>query len=217
MGTLGYRKLKFSAEFCQHLDLFPQSLFLCPSLLFLLFLLLVSVPFLLVVSPFLCHVFYFCSLCWLGCEFIFFLSFLPEVTVRRLSKLVFRLFVVVKNKPEMNSPVVRVMPTLLGGSWQVSDAFGYNFIVPAPWHRCIVTLATVGQRCDICLVSGCRLLMLDSMDISFFLLLNSANKNFCTQEGNKPFILHGNCMYSALYQSFFLNQHHKNCHSICST
>lgn len=66
-------------------------------------------------------------------------------------------------------------------------------------HPGIVTLA-VGQRCGICLVSGCKLLVLDSMDFRFFLLLNSANKNFCTQEGNKPFILHGNCMCSAFYQ-----------------
>lgn len=77
---------------------------------------------------------YFCFLCRLGCEFLFFLSFPPGVTLRCLSTLVFRFFVV-KNKPEMDdSLVMRVIPTLLGGSWQVSDAFGYIFILPAPRH-----------------------------------------------------------------------------------
>lgn len=68
MGTLGYSKSKLSAEFCQHLALFPRSLFLCPSLLPLFYLPLVSIPFLMVVSPF--HFFA------MSFTFVFFTSFI---------------------------------------------------------------------------------------------------------------------------------------------
>lgn len=86
-------------------------------------------------------------------------------------------------------------------------------------------LAAVDQRSSICHVSDCSPLVLDSMDFRVSHMLSFVNKKkvficySCRQERNNPLLLHGNCMYWALYQFnmwFFLNQPGKKYHWICS-
>lgn len=197
-----------------NIPFFPQSLFLCPSLLSMLSLPLVSIPFLLACLPFsfLRHVFYFCFLCQLGFAFLFFFSFPPEITLRPLSNLVFR-FLLWKTSlrwclcGQNHANNVR---WILAGFWCIWIHLHLTS-TPGSAELSLLLLSS------ICLISGCRLLLLDLMDFSSLLLLNPVNKNFCTQQRNKPSVLYGNCMCSAFYQWLFLNQHHKNCHSIRST
>jgi len=69
----------------------------------------------------------------------------------------------------------------------------------------LVTLAAVDRRSSICDASDYSVLVLDYRLQVFSLLKFHKKKKvlICysgTQERNNPFTLHGNCMYSALYQ-----------------